>query len=90
VTWWLCGEGQRIQSVSEFPTVAREWVASYQGRTANGIRPETLADYRFDISALCLRQGVTQTGAGAILQQEPTVSCPDRDLDLCVGEEYLH
>jgi integrase len=32
-----------------FADYAREWIDSYQGRTGRGIRPETLADYRFDL-----------------------------------------
>ena len=42
------GEYRPLSRV-RFADYAREWVASYQGRTASGIRPETLADYRFDL-----------------------------------------
>jgi len=39
----------RAHSQVRFADYAREWLTTYQGRTANGIRPETLADYRFDL-----------------------------------------
>jgi integrase len=42
------GEYQAIARIG-FTEYAREWLETFQGRTGNGIRPETLSDYRFDL-----------------------------------------
>src|SRR5438093_9483719 len=42
------GEYRSLSRIS-FAAYARQWIECYQGRTAHGIRPETLADYRFDL-----------------------------------------
>ena len=42
------GEYRALSKVT-FAEYAPEWIASYQGRTSRGIRPETLADYRADL-----------------------------------------
>jgi integrase len=44
----LRGEYRTLSRI-RFADYAIEWVASYKGRTASGIRPETLSDYRFDL-----------------------------------------
>jgi hypothetical protein len=42
------GEYQPLSQI-RFVDYARDWAASYQGRTARGILPETLADYKADL-----------------------------------------
>jgi integrase len=42
------GEYRALSRVS-FADYAREWIGTFRGRTSRGIRPETLADYRFDL-----------------------------------------
>src|SRR5207253_1463074 len=44
----LRGEYRTLNRI-RFCDYAIEWVTSYTGRTASGIRPETLSDYRFDL-----------------------------------------
>jgi integrase len=39
----------RPQTRIRFKEYAREWAATYQGRTSRGIRPETLLDYKADL-----------------------------------------
>jgi integrase len=53
----------RALSKLTFAEYAPEWIASYQGRTSRGIRPETLDDYRADLGL----DGEGQpTGKGAV------------------------
>jgi integrase len=42
------GDYRELSDV-RFDDYARDWIASYQGRTGRGIRPTTLADYRRDL-----------------------------------------
>jgi len=42
------GDYQPVSRLS-FAAYAQEWLETFQGRTGRGIRPETLADYRFDL-----------------------------------------
>jgi integrase len=53
----------RATSKVTFAAYATEWIASYQGRTSRGIRPETLADYRHDLG---LDDEGKPTGGGAV------------------------
>src|SRR5262249_48684179 len=56
------GEYRAVSKVT-FADYAPEWIASYQGRTSRGIRPETLADYRHDLG---LDLDGKPTGGGAV------------------------
>jgi integrase len=56
------GEYRSVSKVA-FAEYASEWIASYQGRTSRGIRPETLADYRHDLG---LNEDGQPTGDGAV------------------------
>jgi integrase len=47
------GEYRALSRVT-FADYAADWIASYQGRTSRGIRPETLADYRADLERVAL------------------------------------
>src|SRR5439155_750456 len=42
------GDYQAVARIS-FAEYTHEWLETFQGRTGRGIRPETLADYRFDL-----------------------------------------
>jgi integrase len=39
----------RVLSKVSFAEYAGQWIDTYQGRTSRGIRPETLADYRWEL-----------------------------------------
>ena len=56
------GEYRPLSRIT-FTEYAIEWIATYQGRTSRGIRPETLADYRRDLG---IAADGTLIGDGAI------------------------
>src|SRR6266849_6323476 len=57
----------RPQARIRFADYAREWAASYHGRTSRGIRSETLADYAADLE----RHAIPQLGRLELAQIEP-------------------
>jgi integrase len=57
----------RPQTKITFADYAREWAASYQGRTSRGIRPETLMDYAADLE----RHAIPQLGRLKLAELEP-------------------
>jgi integrase len=72
------GEYRALSKVS-FAEYAPEWIASYQGRTSRGIRPETLADYRADLG---LDENGQATGKGAVafFGRTPLAAIEPRDV----------
>ena len=57
----------RPQTRLRFDAYAREWTASYQGRSSRGIRPETLMDYAADLE----RHAIPFLGALQLAEIEP-------------------
>jgi integrase len=69
----------RPLSKLSFADYAKEWIQTYQGRTARGIRPETLADYRRDLG---LDPDGNELGDGAIAHfgRMPLAAIEPRDI----------
>jgi integrase len=68
-----------------FAEYAPEWIASYQGRTSRGIRPETLADYRHDLGVD--QEGrATNTGAVAFFGRMALAAIEPRDVKRYAAE----
>ena len=50
-----------------FAAYARRWIETYDGRTARGIRPGTLRDYRRALGFTLDEEGrLVETGGGAV------------------------
>ena len=78
------GEYRALSRVT-FADYAVEWIASYQGRTSRGIRPETLADYRRDLG---LAGDGSRIGDGAVgfFGGMPLAAIEPRDLKRYAAE----
>jgi len=60
------GEFRALSKVT-FTEYARDWIQTYTGRTARGIRPETLDDYRRDLG-FDRKSGELKDTAGKVLE----------------------
>jgi integrase len=78
------GEYRAVSRLT-FAEYAPEWIASYQGRTSRGIRPETLADYRHDLG-LDAEGNATGGGAVAFFGQMALAAIEPRDMKRYAGE----
>lgn len=78
------GEYRTLSKVT-FADYAAEWIASYQGRTARGIRPETLADYRRDLG-LDSDGNLIGDGAIAFFGRMPLAAIEPRDVKRYAAE----
>jgi integrase len=68
-----------------FVEYAQEWIATYQGRTYRGIRPETLADYRRDLG-LEKDGGLIGDGAMAFFGRMTLAAIEPRDVKRYAAE----